>query len=161
MDMTNTDAAASLREGDTSVDLTDAVITVVDAHDEALGVFMARYNDTALAAAAKADAELAAGSDRDPLHGIPLGIKDIIAADEGETTRRAWCSTARGARWATRPWWPGHRSTRQSPRGSRPSSSRVCLGCVDPTLACLLGHADHLPVSGLDHLLETGSVSVP
>ena len=34
----------------------------------------------------KADEELAAGEDRGPLHGIPLGIKDIITTDEGPTT---------------------------------------------------------------------------
>ncbi|MCW0213659.1 MAG: amidase [Pseudonocardia sp.] len=90
MYMTITDAAAALRTGETtSVALTEAVIAVADAHDGELGVFLARYTDTALAAAAKADAELAAGIDLGPLHGIPLGIKDIIATDEGETTAQS------------------------------------------------------------------------
>ncbi|MEL6982519.1 MAG: amidase, partial [Actinomycetota bacterium] len=41
---------------------------------------------SARAAAAEADAELAAGNDRGLLHGIPLGIKDIIATQESATT---------------------------------------------------------------------------
>jgi aspartyl-tRNA(Asn)/glutamyl-tRNA(Gln) amidotransferase subunit A len=97
MYLTITDAAAALRAGDvSSVELTGAAIAVADAHDERLGVYLARFDESALAAAAAADAELAAGVDRGPLHGIPLGIKDIIATDEGETTAqslvldRAW-----------------------------------------------------------------------
>jgi aspartyl-tRNA(Asn)/glutamyl-tRNA(Gln) amidotransferase subunit A len=97
MTLTITEAAAALRAGTTtSVALTEAAFAVADAHDEALGVYLSRFDDTALAAAAKADAELAAGVDHGPLHGIPLGIKDIIATDEGETTAqslildRAW-----------------------------------------------------------------------
>jgi aspartyl-tRNA(Asn)/glutamyl-tRNA(Gln) amidotransferase subunit A len=97
MYLTITDAAAALRAGETtSVALTEAAFAVADAHDEELGVYLSRFDETALAAAAKADAELAGGTDRGPLHGIPLGIKDIIATDEGETTAqslildRAW-----------------------------------------------------------------------
>ncbi|AEA26790.1 amidase [Pseudonocardia benzenivorans] len=85
-----TDAAAALRSGETtSVALTEAGYAVADAHDEALGVYLRRFDETALAAAAKADEELAAGVDKGPLHGIPLGIKDIIATDEGETTAQS------------------------------------------------------------------------
>lgn len=94
---TITDAAAALRAGaTTSVALTEAAFAAADAHDEELGVYLSRFDETALAAAARADAELAAGTDRGPLHGIPLGIKDIIATEEGETTAqslildRAW-----------------------------------------------------------------------
>ncbi|MEV4600573.1 amidase [Amycolatopsis sp. NPDC049253] len=97
MYLTITEAAAALRAGETtSVALTTAAYVAADAHDEALGVYLARFDETALAAAAKADAELAGGVDRGPLHGIPLGIKDIIATEEGETTAqslvldRAW-----------------------------------------------------------------------
>lgn len=99
MYLTITEAAAALRAGaTTSVALTEEAFAVADAHDAALGVYLARFDETALAAAARADAELAAGVDRGPLHGIPLGIKDIIATDEGETTAqslvldRAWGS---------------------------------------------------------------------
>jgi aspartyl-tRNA(Asn)/glutamyl-tRNA(Gln) amidotransferase subunit A len=42
-----------------------------------------------MAAAARADAELAAGTDRGPLHGIPCAVKDIIAMAEGPTTAQS------------------------------------------------------------------------
>jgi len=42
--------------------------------------------DSALAAAARADAELASGLDRGPLHGLPLGIKDLLATADAPTT---------------------------------------------------------------------------
>ena len=97
MYLTITDAAAALRAGQTSsVELTRAAYEVADRHDSELGVYLSRFDETALAAAATADAELAAGLDKGPLHGIPLGIKDIIATEEGETTAqslvldRAW-----------------------------------------------------------------------
>ncbi len=83
---TLTEAAAALRAGDvTSVELTEAGYAVADELDPALGTYIARYQESALAAAAAADAERAAGVDKGPLHGIPLGIKDIIACLEGPT----------------------------------------------------------------------------
>jgi aspartyl-tRNA(Asn)/glutamyl-tRNA(Gln) amidotransferase subunit A len=82
-----TEAATALRAGDlTSTDLTEAVLARADVHDGALGTYLARFDEHALAAAALADSELAEGIDRGPLQGIPLGIKDIIAAAEGPTT---------------------------------------------------------------------------
>ncbi len=84
---TITDAAALLRSGElTSVALTEACFGVADALDAQVGSYITRYDATALAAAALADEEIAAGIDKGPLHGIPIGIKDIIACKEGETT---------------------------------------------------------------------------
>lgn len=84
---TITEAAALLRAGQlSSVELLGAVTAVADRLDPELGTYITRYDDTALAAAQQADAELAAGTDRGPLHGIPIGIKDIIACREGQTT---------------------------------------------------------------------------
>jgi aspartyl-tRNA(Asn)/glutamyl-tRNA(Gln) amidotransferase subunit A len=62
-----------------SVDLTRSMLERSDAIDGELGCFLARFDDTALASAAEADEELAAGTDRGPLHGIPVGIKDLLA----------------------------------------------------------------------------------
>src|SRR5262249_48542061 len=42
--------------------------------------------DSAMQAAQQADNELKAGKDRGPLHGIPLGIKDILATHDAPTT---------------------------------------------------------------------------
>jgi aspartyl-tRNA(Asn)/glutamyl-tRNA(Gln) amidotransferase subunit A len=84
------DAAAALRAGKTSaVDLTHEAIHRADVWDGALGVFIDRYNATAIDAAKKADADLAAGIDHGPLHGIPLGIKDIITTADGPTTAQS------------------------------------------------------------------------
>ncbi len=83
-------AGAALRNGTiTSVELVTQAQTGADRLDEKLGTWLARYDEQALARAATADAELAAGEDRGPLHGIPLGIKDIIATDEGPTTAQS------------------------------------------------------------------------
>jgi aspartyl-tRNA(Asn)/glutamyl-tRNA(Gln) amidotransferase subunit A len=81
------EAAAALRSGRlTSLELTRQLLARVDALDAQLGTFIARFDASALAAAKQADADFAAGIDRGPLQGIPLGIKDIIAAREGATT---------------------------------------------------------------------------
>jgi Asp-tRNA(Asn)/Glu-tRNA(Gln) amidotransferase A subunit family amidase len=88
--LTITDAAAALRSGElTSVELTKATFEQADRLDGELGVYLARFDQSALEAAAAADAELAAGVDRGPLHGIPIGVKDIIATDEGPTTAQS------------------------------------------------------------------------
>jgi aspartyl-tRNA(Asn)/glutamyl-tRNA(Gln) amidotransferase subunit A len=84
---TITEAGAALRNGAlTSVELTKALLARADAHDAKLGTYVVRFDESALAAAAQADSDLAAGVDRGPLQGIPLGVKDIIAAREGATT---------------------------------------------------------------------------
>ena len=80
-------AAQALRNGETtSEQLTAAALSASDRLDAQLGTYLLRFDETALAAARVADEELSAGRDRGPLHGIPLGIKDIIATDEGPTT---------------------------------------------------------------------------
>jgi aspartyl-tRNA(Asn)/glutamyl-tRNA(Gln) amidotransferase subunit A len=84
------DAAAALRSGAvTSVGLVEQAIAVADRFDAELGTFLLRFPEQARAAAAVADAELASGIDRGPLHGIPLGVKDIITAHEGPTTAQS------------------------------------------------------------------------
>lgn len=81
------EAAVALRTGETtSAELIGTMLARADAVDDDLGCFLARFDDAALAAAAAADAELATGLDRGPLHGVPVGIKDLLAAREGATT---------------------------------------------------------------------------
>jgi aspartyl-tRNA(Asn)/glutamyl-tRNA(Gln) amidotransferase subunit A len=85
--LTLTDAAAALRAGETtSLILTERSIALADALDGRLGVYLSRFDEQALAAAERADEELGRGVDRGPLHGIPVGVKDILAAAEGPTT---------------------------------------------------------------------------
>ena len=88
--LTITEAAAALRDGTlTSFELTRDCLATADRLGDTLGTWLARFDESALARAAQADAELAAGADFGPLHGIPLGIKDILATDEGPTTAQS------------------------------------------------------------------------
>ncbi|MEL7157416.1 MAG: amidase [Actinomycetota bacterium] len=83
-------AGQALRNGTiTSAQLTADLQAAADQLDPELGTWLDRYGAKATAAAEAADRELAAGHDRGPLHGIPLGIKDIIATDEGPTTAQS------------------------------------------------------------------------
>ncbi|MFG3252707.1 amidase [Streptomyces sp. NPDC048172] len=85
------DAARALRAGATSsVALTEAALAEAAlATADALGVYLARFDSEALAAARRADRELAAGLDRGPFHGIPVGVKDVLATAEGPTTAQS------------------------------------------------------------------------
>ena len=94
---TLTEAAAALREGRvTSRRLTEAALALADRLDPALGTYLARLDEQALAAADAADRDFAAGVDRGPLQGIPFGVKDILATADAPTTAqslvldRAW-----------------------------------------------------------------------
>src|SRR5690348_8408923 len=88
--LTITQAAAAIRARElTSVELTQMTIKRADRVDDALGVYLHRMDESALDEAARADKDLAAGVDRGPLQGIPLGVKDIIATDEAPTTAQS------------------------------------------------------------------------
>jgi aspartyl-tRNA(Asn)/glutamyl-tRNA(Gln) amidotransferase subunit A len=95
--LTLTDAAAALRSGAvSSVELLAEVSARADALDDQLGAYLHRFDEEAAGWAAAADADFAAGVDRGPLQGIPVGVKDILAMAEGPTTAqslildRAW-----------------------------------------------------------------------
>jgi aspartyl-tRNA(Asn)/glutamyl-tRNA(Gln) amidotransferase subunit A len=76
-----------LRHGRLSaVDLTQALLARSHAAQASIAAFITITDAPALAAAQRADAELAQGLDRGPLHGIPLGVKDIIATADAPTT---------------------------------------------------------------------------
>jgi aspartyl-tRNA(Asn)/glutamyl-tRNA(Gln) amidotransferase subunit A len=78
-DLSITEAGRRLREGTLSaLDLTNAVLARVAERDPAYRAFYVAAAETARDEARRADAELAAGKDRGPLHGIPVGIKDMI-----------------------------------------------------------------------------------
>lgn len=79
-DLSLTDAACALRDGSlTAAALTEAALARIAARDETLHAFAAILADSARAEAAAADMALAQGRDLGPLHGIPVGIKDVIA----------------------------------------------------------------------------------
>src|SRR6185312_15728632 len=83
-------AAAALRDGSlTAVRLLEKVTARAEKLDPLIGSYIIRTDDAAKAAAAKADEELAAGVDKGPLHGIPLGVKDIIATADAPSTAQS------------------------------------------------------------------------
>ena len=60
------------------VELVQSLFERIDRLDPELHAFIQTDPEAALAAAREAETELAAGRNRGPLHGVPVGIKDII-----------------------------------------------------------------------------------
>lgn len=76
-----------LREGKaTSVGLTKMYLERLRKLDPVLHAVVSYTEERALEQAERADRELAAGQDRGPLHGIPWGAKDLLAARGYRTT---------------------------------------------------------------------------
>lgn len=76
-----------LRAGQvTSVELTEIYLERLRRYDPLLECVVSFTEERALEAARRADRELAAGEDRGPLHGIPWGAKDLLAARGYRTT---------------------------------------------------------------------------
>ena len=69
-----------------SVELTRLMLDRIAELDSELNAFITVTTELALQQAARADAELADGKDRGPLHGIPIAIKDLFATKGVLTT---------------------------------------------------------------------------
>jgi Asp-tRNA(Asn)/Glu-tRNA(Gln) amidotransferase A subunit family amidase len=69
-----------------SVELTEHFLGRLKDHGERLLAVVTLTEERAMAAARRADAELAAGRRRSPLHGIPYGAKDLLATRGYATT---------------------------------------------------------------------------
>jgi aspartyl-tRNA(Asn)/glutamyl-tRNA(Gln) amidotransferase subunit A len=94
------DVVPLLRSGEVSSrQLVLDALARADLQDGQLGVYLERYDEDALATADRADAELRSGIDRGPLHGLPVGVKDMIATREGATTAQSLVHD--------RTWWRG------------------------------------------------------
>ena len=88
------EASAAIAAGELSpVELTGSVLGRIEAVDGKVGAFRTVTADAALAAARDAEREIAAGRYRGPLHGIPLGMKDLYdtagVPNEGSSAARA------------------------------------------------------------------------
>ena len=68
------------------VELTQAHLDRIDATDSALSSFITLLADRALEQAAAAEREIAGGDYRGPLHGIPIGLKDLYYTKDIRTT---------------------------------------------------------------------------
>ena len=78
-DLTLAQAADSIRRGDvTAVAFTEAVLARANAVQPKTNCFLRVHREDALAAAERADAEIADGNWRGPLHGVPLAHKDVF-----------------------------------------------------------------------------------
>ena len=79
-------ALAGMRAGEfTAVQLTQALLDRIAAVDDKVKAYLTVTAETALAAASAADQRRATGGD-DPLLGIPLAIKDVLATKDIQTT---------------------------------------------------------------------------
>ena len=76
--LTIREAGAALRDGTLSaVALTESVLGRIEATEPALNAYITVTAERARADAVSAEAELRAGRDRGPLHGIPFALKDL------------------------------------------------------------------------------------
>ena len=77
--LTLADAAQLLRQKKLSpVEYTQALLARIEKHDGKLNAFLRQTPEIALEDAKRAEAEIARGDWRGPLHGVPYGLKDII-----------------------------------------------------------------------------------
>ena len=84
------DAAAAVREGRlTATGLVEACLGRIDACEERVQAWTLVDRSGAIEAAWRLDGEVRAGRFRGPLHGVPVGLKDIIHASGLKTTAGA------------------------------------------------------------------------
>src|SRR5436190_11408619 len=77
--MTIVEFGRQLRAGDiTSEQITEQCLQRIEAGNPRLNAFITVMADDARRRARQADADLAAGRDRGPLHGVPLSVKDLF-----------------------------------------------------------------------------------
>ena len=85
--LTIVEASERLRNKTLSpVEYTQALLDRIDAHDSKFNAFLRQTPEIALAQAKQAEAEIQAGNGRGPMHGMPVGLKDIIDVEGVPTT---------------------------------------------------------------------------
>ena len=68
------------------VDLTNSCLARIEQLDPTINAFITVMHESALAQAREAEAEIYAGNWRGPLHGIPIGLKDLFDTASVKTT---------------------------------------------------------------------------
>jgi len=82
-----TTLAAALRERRLSpVEVVNALLERIESEDARLNAFITVLPERALEEAARAEGEILAGEYRGPLHGVPVGVKDLICTEGVRTT---------------------------------------------------------------------------
>ncbi len=79
------------------VEYAEALLGRIARHDGRINAFIAVVPERALAAASRAEAEIAAGHWRGPLHGVPYALKDIIDVEGIATTAHSKVMTGNAA----------------------------------------------------------------
>jgi aspartyl-tRNA(Asn)/glutamyl-tRNA(Gln) amidotransferase subunit A len=81
------DLAAALRERRLSpVEVVNALLERIESEDAKLNAFITVLPEKALEEATRAEKEILAGEYRSPLHGVPVGVKDLIYTEGIRTT---------------------------------------------------------------------------
>src|ERR1044072_7907672 len=86
-ELTIAEASDLLRRKQISpVELTTACLDRIEQLNPSINAFITVMHDSALSEAREAEAEIGAGNWRGPLHGIPIGLKDLIDTTGVKTT---------------------------------------------------------------------------
>lgn len=86
-ELTLSEASDLLRRKEISpVELTNACLSRIEQLDPSINAFITVMHDSALAQAQEAGNEIHAGNWRGPLHGVPIGLKDLIDTAGVKTT---------------------------------------------------------------------------
>ena len=81
------DLAPHIKDGSVSpVELTEIALERIANLDPTLNSFLDVWHDESLAAAANAEQEIATGNYKGPMHGIPIGLKDLVDVEGKATT---------------------------------------------------------------------------
>src|SRR4051794_36785932 len=68
------------------IEVTQGLLERIDSRNDALNAYITVLHEEALAAASRAEKEIMAGNVRGTLHGVPVGLKDIIYTKSIRTT---------------------------------------------------------------------------
>ena len=79
--------APKIKDGSVSpIELTEIALERIESLDSKLNSFLDVWHEEALAAAAKAEEQIADGNYLGPMHGIPIGLKDLVDVAGKATT---------------------------------------------------------------------------